>query len=209
VLLRQAHGQTEVLMGRRPPRSAFIPDAFVFPGGRTDAGDAKARPAKPLRVDVERDLVDCGGCTAALAQTLALTAIRETFEETGLLLGAPGDPGDAKDWSAFRARGLAADLSGLTFLGRAITPVASPIRFHARFFCGDGSALQGQMRANGELLDLAWYEIGDAMKLPVIDVTHFVLGLIANGAAQGIESRPFFRYRRNKPLSVVKSYSIV
>jgi 8-oxo-dGTP pyrophosphatase MutT (NUDIX family) len=204
ILWRGDPGAPDVLMGRRPPRSAFIPDAFVFPGGRLDAEDLSAEPALPLPANTLRLLTAKGGCTPKLAKALANTAIRETFEETGLLLAKPGEAKGGDGWAAFRDRGLAPDHSPLRFLGRAITPAASPIRYHARFFVAEAVGLGGALRSTEELADLDWYPVADALRLPVIDVTHYVLTLISDGHARRDEAAPFFRYRRNKPLSTAQ-----
>lgn len=206
VLLKGDPENPLVLMGRRPPKSAFIPDAFVFPGGRLDAQDSIVEPATPLPAHTLRLLIGKGGCTPKMAKALANTAIRETFEETGLLLAAPGACGGGDAWAEFRSRDLAPDHGRLRFLGRAITPAASPIRYHARFFVADAEGLQGLLTPTDELADLDWYPVAQALRLPVIDVTHFILGLISDGHAKRDDAIPFFRYRRNKPLSMVKRH---
>jgi len=202
VLVRRTNGIAEILMGRRPKKAAFIPDAFVFPGGRLDASDALVRPSAPLPIHVVEDLCARGGCTPALARTLATTAIRETFEETGLALVAPGDPGRSDGtWAAFTQQRWAPAHERLRFLGRAITPTSSPIRFHARFFSAQAEPLHGSLKSNGELSDLDWYPLGEAQRLPAIDVTQFVLAEIAAEEQGRARKAPFFRYRRNRPLA--------
>lgn len=196
VLVREGQGGPEVLMGRRHSRHAFIPDAFVFPGGKLDRADRAVRPAPGANA------------VPAPVRPLAAAAVRETFEETGLIVARPGDPGtDHGTWGDFRARGLAPDLSGLGLMARAITPSESPIRFHARFFLGDGSTAQGTLRGSGELLDLDWYPLATALTLPVIDVTEFVLGELVgrsrDGRLPGTDARgpvAFWRYRLGRPL---------
>jgi 8-oxo-dGTP pyrophosphatase MutT (NUDIX family) len=116
--------------------------------------------------------------TPAKARALAIAAVRETVEETGLMLGTPGVFPDAIEgaaWAAFRASGLIPDLSPLTCIARAITPTSSPIRFHARFFRVDGALLTGDLGGSGELLDLDWLPLSRATSLPLMDVTHAVL----------------------------------
>jgi 8-oxo-dGTP pyrophosphatase MutT (NUDIX family) len=201
VLVRKRDGVSEVLMGRRSARAVF-PEAYVFPGGRVDPSDAGVKPSAPLTQDTLAELCARGGCTPAMARALATTAIRETFEETGLVLAGAGDTGRRDGvWEQFAARRLAPAHDRLRFLGRAITPTANPVRFHARFFLADGDGPLGELRSNGELSDLDWYPLGEAQRLPVIDVTHFILSELA-AAERGVRRRtPFFRYRRNKPLA--------
>ena len=201
VLLRRSAAGTEVLMGRRPAKAVF-PEAYVFPGGRLDPSDANVSPSAPLTSDVLEELRVHGGCTPQLARALATAAIRETFEETGLLLAASGDPGAPHGpWAAFKARGMAPAHDRLRFLGRAITPASAPVRFHARFFVADGESVEGVIVGNGELSNLRWYRLDEARQLPAIDVTQFVLTEIAANERGRVRIAPFFRYRRNRPLA--------
>ncbi len=177
-LVATRHGSTgnEILMGRRRPKARFAPDVWVFPGGKLDPADSKVTPATDLTDAAIRRL----SLPAAQARALAIAAIRETAEETGLLLGAPGNPGNivGQVWDSFRHKGWAPDLSALACIARAITPTSSPIRFHARFFHVDGTRLFGELKGSGELLDLEWMPVGKAKSLPLMDVTQAVIGHI-------------------------------
>lgn len=200
VLTRRIGGALHVLMGRRPARAVFG-EAWVFPGGRLDRGDTRIAPSAPLSNDTMRELCSRGGCTPAMAQGLATTAIRETYEETGLLLAGTGHPGSSEGaWSDFVRAGLAPAHDRLQFLGRAITPTSAPVRFHARFFLADGEQLSGEIRENGELLGLDWYPLDVAREFPAVDVTRFVLAELAATDTGATRTTPFFRYRRNKPV---------
>jgi 8-oxo-dGTP pyrophosphatase MutT (NUDIX family) len=201
VLVRRQDGVTRILMGRRPARAVF-PEAYVFPGGRLDKGDGTIAPATPLNALTLSDLCARGGCTPTLARALATTAIRETFEETGLLIAAPGHTGTREGaWVRFAELGLAPAHDRLRFLGRAITPTSAPVRFHARFFVADAAGAQGAVRGNGELLDLDWYPLEEALRLPAVDVTYFVLNELLAAERGAARDAPFFRYRRNRPLA--------
>jgi 8-oxo-dGTP pyrophosphatase MutT (NUDIX family) len=188
-------------MGRRLPKAVF-PEAYVFPGGRLDPTDAAVAPSTHLAATVLEELRAHGACTPQLARALANAAIRETFEETGLLVAAPGDPG-TKDgpWASFKAQGIAPAHDRLRFLGRAITPASAPVRFHARFFLADGERVEGTIVGNGELSNIRWYPLEEARQLPAIDVTQFVLTEIAAHERGQIRTAPFFRYRRNRALA--------
>ena len=170
VLLRKTARGPQVLMGRRPRTSSFAPDVFVFPGGKVDPADYHADTAAALAPDCA---ALCAG-PPRLAHALAAAALRETQEETGLVLPA--------------------DHSVLRLTARAITPTNSPIRFHARFFTADADLATGEAEDGAELADLAWRSIDDALRLPIIDVTEAVLHAISS------DQGPFlFGYRYGAP----------
>ena len=146
-----------------------MPHVWVFPGGRVDPEDARAPASSELSPEVAAKLET--RWSPARARALAIAAIRETFEETGLAFGKLVD-GE-----------LHPDLARLDYLARAITPTLSPIRFHARFFLTDAAGGSGQLGGNGELLDVRWIPIPEALELPIINVTRFVLQEIARRAA--------------------------
>ena len=85
VLLRQVRGKTCVLMGLRHGKHKFMPDQWVFPGGRVDRADGYAHAATEMRPHVAKHLST--SASPHRARALAMTAVRETFEETGLILG--------------------------------------------------------------------------------------------------------------------------
>lgn len=175
VLHRMRRGQREVLMGRRPLSARFMPGVYVFPGGATEPSDRSVRPASTLSPDVTH-LLKVGG-SEDRARAMAITAVRETFEETGLMLAAPGDPdmADHPGWQAWQSQGLAPDLGAMDLSARAITPARSPIRFHARFFVADGSNARGRIGGDGELEDVAWVPMAEAAALPLANVQRFVI----------------------------------
>ncbi|HYG28464.1 MAG TPA: NUDIX domain-containing protein, partial [Caulobacteraceae bacterium] len=147
ILLRPTRRGPEVLMGRRPARSRFAPDVFVFPGGVLDAADGAVTPLAPLSEACARR----AAASPRQAQALAVTALRETAEETGVVLRP--------------------DLSALRFLARAITPPVSPLRFDARFFIANADQAEGEHAETAELSDLAYRPLDEALRLPLVDVT--------------------------------------
>ncbi len=175
ILLRLEGREHRVLVGRRPPQARFLPGRYVFPGGAVEPGDSRAQPASALNVALVESMA-VGG-KQMRARSLAMAAVRETFEETGLLLAAPGDVGSVRSpsWSAMRARGVAPALHHLAYVGRAITPVPSPIRFHARFFVADAQHTTGALGGDSELEDLHWCPVNELARLPTIDVQSFML----------------------------------
>jgi 8-oxo-dGTP pyrophosphatase MutT (NUDIX family) len=192
VLIRRGRLEPEVLMGLRHRDHVFMPNRYVFPGGRVDPGDSRIVPATPLRRDVEARL--CRSCSPARARALAVAAIRETYEETGLMLGkrAPaGAPGSPRDpWPEFATRGLAPALDALDYVLRAVTPPRRPRRFNARFFVADAGDAVGEIRGSGELEDIGWVSIPRALDLPIPTITKTVLHLIARLAVDTSRSDP-------------------
>ncbi|QDO98638.1 NUDIX domain-containing protein [Ferrovibrio terrae] len=177
VLVRRGPEGPEVLLGRRAGKHRFLPNVYAFPGGRVDSSDKSEVPINPLN---SNDL---------LLQPTAVAAIRETWEETGIPLGL------------LEAGRLRPDLSGLHYLCRAITPAESPIRFHARFFLRDVTGMPLKLGGSGELLDLAFRPLDTALRLPLADITEFVLGMVGGLAPDLAPQRvAFWRYRRGKPM---------
>jgi 8-oxo-dGTP pyrophosphatase MutT (NUDIX family) len=183
IIIDQAGDEPKVLLGRRHARHVFLPGKFVFPGGRVDDTDRAMQAAMPLHLDTERKLLaDSRFQSAKDAQALALAAIRETFEETGLVIGAKGAakgsvPSGA--WSKFVRTGFYPDPSLLQFIARAITPPGFERRFDARFFCVDGGAiahrLENIIHPDAELVELTWLPIAAARRLDLPVITGLVL----------------------------------
>ena len=176
VLVREGAGGPEVLMGRRPRRQVFMPGHYVFPGGGVEPCDRWVRPATELRPAVVARLAR--SATPARARSLAAAAVRETFEETGLALGleVPAGNGPVRpEWQAFHATGLAPALDRLDYIYRAVTPPGLPRRFNARFFIAQAADASGRLDGNGELLDLGWVPVTEAVTLPIPYITGVVL----------------------------------
>src|SRR5262249_22580466 len=133
-----------VLLGKRHQRRKFMPGKLVSPGGRFDPVDRRMPVARPLDPHDEAHLMKrLQRASPDKARAFALAAIRETFEETGLLLGVRSEQ-TAKvphgPWSAFATAKILPDLAALHFIGRAITPPGRPPRFDAPFFTMDPTA---------------------------------------------------------------------
>jgi 8-oxo-dGTP pyrophosphatase MutT (NUDIX family) len=203
IVWRHGVKDVEVLMGRRSRSAAFVPDFFVFPGGRVDPGDYTVSTAAQLDL-ATAERMDVRGDTS-LAKALAIAAVRETFEETGLMLAERGDIGEAAniEWAHWKACGLAPQLDRLTYFGRAITSPISPIRFHARFFIASAEALQGDLAGSGELCELGFYPVSDVLAhLPIVDVTEFMLNRVTSYAAAPLNLNlrtPVFSYKDDVP----------
>ncbi|MFQ3595438.1 MAG: NUDIX hydrolase [Sphingomonadaceae bacterium] len=201
ILVRRDRGAPELLMGRRAGGHAFMPGKWVFPGGRLDRCDWHA----PVGADLPPEVAAAVGERPArprrsperLARALALAAVRETFEETGLILGRPGDPVRAPGgWERFCGSGYRADLSGLAYVARAITPPGRPRRFDARFFLCDASHLAHQEPQDSrELAELAWFPLDDARTLDLPSVTRAVLDLVEQHCSGRPVTPPFWAIR--------------
>jgi 8-oxo-dGTP pyrophosphatase MutT (NUDIX family) len=207
ILVDRTGSTPKVLLGKRHSKHAFMPDKFVFPGGRAEPNDRLMPVATPLHKDVETRLMRLVQRPSAVkARALALAAIRETFEETGLLLGAPrNDAPKAPEgpWAAFAQAGFYPDLASLHFIARAITPPRRPRRFDTRFFCVDASAIahriEGVVHAEAELVELTWIPIAQARQLDMPTITGVVLQELEARVAAGFGHDlpvPFYRMPR-------------
>lgn len=201
ILVRRDGSQPRVLMGKRSRGHVFMPDKYVFPGGRVDPEDGRAVSYCELRPEVDRKL---RLRTRRKPRAFGLTAIRETFEETGLLVAREAEMpvAHAKGWQRFHALDAAPHLSPLTFIGRAITPPYRPRRFDARFFMADAEEALIDERPpvdGAELSDLQWVTLKDALSLDLPNVTRFMLGEIGERLEKpGIDrGPPFLRWTRS------------
>ncbi len=200
ILVRRDTDAPRVLMGKRSARHDFMPDKYVFPGGRVDPTDARAPVLSPLNPRAAGDLAKQ---SRRAPHAFALTAIRETWEETGLLVARPGSPKGKPpaDWQGFYDQGIAPCLKGLSFIGRAITPPYRPKRFDARFFMADAEDVlfDGRPPADGaELIDLNWVTLEEAIELDLPSVTRFMLGEIGERLKTPAANHrpPFLRWTR-------------
>ena len=209
IIIDRSAPKGKVLLGRRHTHHKFMPGKFVFPGGRLDATDRLMPAAKPLHREVERRLLaQLPRPSDDFARALGLAAIRETFEETGLVIGAKGQAEDevpAGSWAKFVQTGYQPDLSVLHLIARATTPPGFPRRFDARFFCADASAIAHRVadviRADTELTELTWLPIADAQNLDLPVITGLVLEELEVRLAAGFGSElsvPFYCQRNDE-----------
>lgn len=192
LVYREGRKGPEVVMGRRSDKAKFKPGVYVFPGGRLERADSVVRPLTPLAPHIPHKLA-VGG-SESRARALALAGIRETFEESGLIVGARGDHGhDAHpSWAAMRAQGFAPALDPLVYLGRAITPSVQPIRFHARFFAVEARHAHGELGGDSELSDLRWVPFSAVAELEVMPVTLLMIQSLQQYLASPAEHRSAF-----------------
>jgi len=175
IVIDTSAAEPKLLMGRRHANQIFLPDKWVFPGGRVDQGDREL--AAGFNGDfTPRDL-------APDLKPFALAAVRELCEETGLVIGATAATGAESigdDWRTFTATGYAPLPASLRPLARAITPPGRVRRYDTWFFTAQRSAL-ADVRAlpDGELLDLDWFTLDRARKLDLPNITRLVLEDVA------------------------------
>src|SRR5664279_514290 len=210
ILVDRTASTPKVLVGKRHDKVVFMPGKFVFPGGRVDKSDNRVPVAAPITKALEANLLKGSPkITASRAQSLAIAAIREACEETGLCLGRKTDVRAAKldgAWAPFAEAGLLPDPSSLFLIARAITPPGRVRRFDTRFFTADASAIthhvEGVIHADAELVELVWVEIGSQPLADLHPMTRNVLGVLekrlASGPLRHDAAVPFFHFYDGK-----------
>ncbi len=184
-LVRDAPGGLEVLLLERSQSLKFMPGAFVFPGGAVDAGDG-APELESLCIGMEDAAASriLGVERGGLAYWVA--AIREAFEEAGILLAYDGQGRvvelngtagerfqkhrqvlDGGRHSAFgdvlRAEGLRLAADRMQYFGHWITPVTAPRRYDTRFFLAAAPAAQEASCDRTETVSHVWLRPRDAL----------------------------------------------
>jgi len=173
----------EVYMLRRKSSMAFAPGAYVFPGGSVDARDADEQVAWAGPEPAEWGRIF--DAPPELACALVCAAVRETFEESGVLLAGPSagsvvSDTTGADWEADRLALLDRSLSLAELLARRglvlrsdllrpwsrwITPVIEERRFDARFFAAALPPQQRTRDVGGEAAEVAWVSPADAIAM--------------------------------------------
>ena len=210
ILLDRSGPSPKVLMGKRHHGHVFLPGKFVFPGGSVDAADRKMTAAVPLDPRAEQKLMaQTRRPSAAKAQALALAAIRETFEETGLFLGQRRDePLEAPEgpWQDFADAHIVPDLSTVHFIARAVTPPRRARRYDTRFFTADASAIahriEGKVSPDSELVELVWLPLeGIKERIELLAITEMVLADLGRQLKDGFSHDlpvPYYKVRGKK-----------
>ncbi|MBV8512148.1 MAG: NUDIX domain-containing protein [Xanthobacteraceae bacterium] len=213
ILVDRTAGKPKVLLGRRHQNHKFMPGKFVFPGGRMEPIDRKMALKARLDPHVEDWLMRAvQRPNPRRARALVLAAIRETFEETGLLLGVPktslpAEPALAASalWTALAQAGIHPDLGNIHFVVRAITPPGRSRRFDTRFFTADAATvthrLEGIVGPDSELVELVWIPIDEAKRLDMPAITGVALDELERRVAAGLTHDlpvPFYRMRNRR-----------
>jgi 8-oxo-dGTP pyrophosphatase MutT (NUDIX family) len=185
VLVRDGDQGVEVLMLLRSPAVEFSPSAYVFPGGGVDAAD---RDAQSARVCVGRTDDDASAALGLRSGGLAfwLAAVRECFEEAGILLaddraGRPvsfADTATAARYHSYRhrmnageltladlcrAEGLTVDVGAIHYLAHWLTPSGAPRRYDTRFLLASAPAEQEPLHDDGEAVASLWITPREAL----------------------------------------------
>ena len=205
ILVDRTSRPPKVLLGKRHAGHKFMPGKYVFPGGRVEPLDRRMASEARLDPHVEAQLLRKTQLSSSrAARALVMAAIRETFEEAGLLLGidvrhAPAAADEAA-WAALAAARVRPDLSGIHFVARAVTPPGRPRRFDTRFFTADASAIthriEGVVGPDTELVELVWLPITEAKKLDMPTITTVALDELEARVAAGLSHElpvPFYR----------------
>ena len=183
LLLRETSGAPEVFMLQRTSKAAFLPGAFVFPGGALDPDDANGRAARRVRgLDDAQASARLGLAAGGLAYWVA--AARECFEESGILLardekGSPVDPDRAMSLEHLREPLNAGTLLFSDFLEQEklfipaqeiayyshwITAPGRPRRFSTRFFVACAPAGQHGAHDRSETVHSVWVSPREALE---------------------------------------------
>ena len=191
MLVRDGEPGIEVFLLRRVKGMPFAGGATVFPGGGVDATDAEA--AVTWAGPTDRWWADRLGTDPETARALVLAAVRETFEECGVLLAGPTQDSVVADTSGFAAARQALESKQLTFgnfleseglvvrsdllrpWSHWITPVGEPRRYDTRFFVAVAPEGQVADGATAEAAEVTWqtpaatigqWQAGESMLMP-------------------------------------------
>lgn len=193
MLLDRSAKSVRVLMGKRHSAHVFMPDLYVFPGGRCDPTDHRLHFSGDLHPTVLRSLKATDGrpLTDGRARALALAAVRELYEEAGVSIGrAPVKAGTSLPFLP--------DLTNLRYMARAITPPGQPRRFDTRFFAvfADEAGINpSETQDSQELQDLQWIDVNDYSSLQIPAITAVILADLRHG----LESDPLLPRERPVP----------
>lgn len=159
ILWQGPRDNPRILMGKRTSRHDFMPSVYVFPGGRVDRADSYAGSIGEISARTKTVLE--AAYSPRQARALLLAVVRETYEETSLMLGREAEGArnlNHKSYDAFRAAGRLPDISAIEVMGRAITPPRRHKRFDTWFFAKDMNGTHNLDTSDShELLNVGWF----------------------------------------------------
>jgi len=207
ILLDRKGGKINVLMGRRHSKHVFMAGRFVFPGGRTDPTDGRIPVAAALHPS-EFEKLYLARMTESRVRAIAMSAVRETYEEAGLLIGKKGSfHAPNASWQGFADHGVQPALDALRYIGRAITPPGRVRRFDTRFFAVWREAVAmaaPEGPPTDELEEQVWLPIENARQLEIPPITRTILNDLEQRLSSDPELRPgaqqvpFYFMRNNR-----------
>ena len=215
LIIVQAGEGARILLGKRSMKHKFMPGKFVFPGGRLDYIDQRIMVPTELSDTVLTRLrrETRSNVSDAKLRGLALAAIRETFEETGLVVGRLFHKimrTTSESWTNYFSHGVVPPLEDMDFIARAITPPYRTRRFDTRFFMVHDTTIQSDpaevSSASGELLDLHWLTLEEARETDLPAITRMVIDVVEERlkipkSQQQAAPAPFVRNAKSKWLT--------
>ena len=189
LLLRDDPAGLHVYFLRRPARSSFAASAYVFPGGALDEEDSSddllaLAPGFDPQAAAPRMGLDAGGAAVLCCAGLHVAAVREVFEETGILLGERAGGGALGDADAgelatargellggtpfgvvLRAHGLRIAPQGMAYVAHFITPEGERRRYDTRFFACAAPPQQEAVHHAAEATESGWYTAAQALHM--------------------------------------------
>jgi 8-oxo-dGTP pyrophosphatase MutT (NUDIX family) len=167
IVVDRTASTARLLMGRRNSAHRFMPDVFVFPGGRVDPADYRQRLNTPLPPRLREALLsNTPKGRDKRPEALVIAALREAEEEAGLSFVTEHQP------VSFAA-------PTIRFVARAITPPHLPRRYDTRFFMLDRAVVKkeipGRAGPDMELTELVWVTHAEALQLGIHEITRAVL----------------------------------
>jgi len=191
MVLRDSPDGPQVYFMRRPARSSFAASAYVFPGGAVDAADSsdevlRLAPEFDPTIAAPRMRLD----DPALVAGLHVAAVREVFEETGILVGARAGGGALGEADARTLATARASLLGglpfaevlrrhelriaperLVYIAHFITPEGEPRRYDTRFFAVEAPLEQEAAHHAAEATASGWYTAAEALDMAGDDLS--------------------------------------
>jgi len=184
IFLRHDDDAPRILMGKRHENHKFMPGKFVFPGGRVDFADSRVVPHGDFSAATMAKLLKYmkRGISVNRARALGMAAIREAYEEAGILYGCHRQQKQTSRsvaWQNFLDHDVSPSLTGLTYIARAITPPGRTRRFDTRFFAADARGilrtLNNEDVPTDELLERRWLTFDEIRDLDLARITQVIL----------------------------------
>lgn len=189
ILFDRSDKDLKVLVGKRASAHVFMPDVFVFPGGKRDSkdysipfsSDLKVSEFEKLQRKAQRPL------SKTSARALALAAARELEEETGLQLSSKNGNNNY-------------ELSKLRYIARAITPPGQARRYDTRFFTcfiDEIGINANDVNDTNELQKVHWLNLNSQPNIQMAPITRLILKDVANymlGVNSNYNENPAWQY---------------